>query len=87
MRLLAQFVGIRRAYFWWIVTVAAAAALSFLAIGAYPIARAEFEARARRRDKRAAELVRRAWIAIWGAQSSLHIVAAGAATGRLLAQR
>jgi hypothetical protein len=49
MRLLAQFVavlllvGFVGAYFWWIVAAAAVAGLAWLAVRAYPVARAEFE--------------------------------------------
>ncbi len=59
MRLLAQFVavlllvGFMGAYFWWIVAPAAVAGLAWLAVRAYPVARAEFEADARRRAQQA----------------------------------
>jgi hypothetical protein len=58
MRLLARFVavlllvGFVGAYFWWIV-----AGLAWLAVRAYPVARAEFEADARRRAERAIALI------------------------------
>ena len=66
MRLLAQFVavlllvGFVGAYFWWIVAAAAVAGLAWLAVRAYPVARAEFEADARRRAEQAIALIRRA---------------------------
>ena len=66
MRLLAQFVavllvvGFIGAYFWPIVTVLVLAGLAWMAVRAYPVARAEFEADARRRITSAAQLVRRA---------------------------
>jgi hypothetical protein len=63
MRLLARFVavlllvGFVGAYFWWIVAAAAVAGLAWLAVRAYPVARAEFEADARRRAERAIALI------------------------------
>ena len=66
MRLLAQFVavlllvGFVGAYFWWIVAAAAVAGLAWLAVRAYRVARAEFEADARRRAEQAIALIRRA---------------------------
>jgi hypothetical protein len=66
MRLLAQFVavlllvGFVGAYFWWIVAAAAVAGLAWLAVRAYPVARAAFETDARRRAEQAIALTRRA---------------------------
>ena len=37
-------VGFISAYFWWIVTVVALTAFAWLFMGAYPVARAEFDA-------------------------------------------
>jgi hypothetical protein len=55
--LLVGFVG---AYFWWIVAAAAVAGPAWLAVRAYPVARGEFEADARRRAVQAFALIRRA---------------------------
>jgi hypothetical protein len=66
MRLLAQFVavlllvGFVGAYFWQMVAVAAVAGVAWLAVRAYPVARAEFEADARRRAEQAIALIWRA---------------------------